>query len=203
MLAAIAFAALVGCDEPSRSEKPAAATGRFAAIAPAKGGAEARFCEKTYPVEGAGARAYKPPPVRTVLNPREGGGGRAIGWTWVNVWATWCAPCMEEMALLRVWKEGLRKEGVSIELSLLSVDAEADEPALRKVVEAGVGLPGEVPWIRSPEDLNPFLAGLGVEAGAALPIHALVDEKQRLRCVRVGAIHDRDYGAVKALLLGN
>ena len=43
---------------------------------------------------------------------------------------------------------------------------------------------------------------LGVDAGAALPVHALVDPAGALRCVRVGAIHDRDYGAVKALLAG-
>jgi hypothetical protein len=104
------------------------------------------------------------------------------------------------MALLGTWRTALAKDGVPLELTLLSVDAPENEAALRAA--AARGLPGEAPWLRAPADLDPFLATLGVEAGAALPIHALIDKDDQLRCVRVGAIHDRDYGAVRALLSG-
>jgi hypothetical protein len=33
-----------------------------------------------------------------------------------------------------------------------------------------------------------------------IPVHALVDASGWLRCVRVGAIHEQDYAAVKGLL---
>jgi len=102
------------------------------------------------------------------------------------------------MGLLARWTEGLRREGRRIELDLLTVDAPEAEAALRRIVDKG--LPGPVRWLRSPDDLGPFLDGLGVARDAALPIHALVDPAGLLRCVRVGAIHERDYGVVKALL---
>src|SRR5258706_9053160 len=29
------------------------------------------------------------------------------GWRWVNVWATWCKPCVEELPLLGRWHDQL------------------------------------------------------------------------------------------------
>ncbi|QQR91773.1 MAG: hypothetical protein IPJ88_08740 [Myxococcales bacterium] len=31
------------------------------------------------------------------------------GWRWINVWATWCKPCIEEMPRLAAWKARLEK----------------------------------------------------------------------------------------------
>ncbi len=203
---------LLGCDDDKTPQKaPTPSPGRFAAVAkkPAaaatKGAAEAagRFCEKTYPATGPGSRTYTAAPVRTLPVAPEGQADAkraAAAWTWVNVWATWCAPCIDEMALLGRWSKGLQTAGTPLHLELLSVDAPDAADALAKVIK--MGLPGRTSWIKSPEDVEPFMKALGVDAGAALPVHALVDPTGALRCVRVGAIHDRDYGAVKALLAG-
>ena len=102
------------------------------------------------------------------------------------------------MGLLARWQSALGREGREMVLDLLSVDALDAEEALRKALAGG--LPGPVRWLRSPDDLGAFLDALGVDRAAALPIHALVDPSGMLRCVRVGAVHERDYGAVRALL---
>ena len=201
---------MAGCKTEAASvdAAPAATTpppGRFAGVAKKTATqAAGRFCEKTYPSVGPTSRQYAPAPTRPLPVSSETAppsGAKAEGaWTWVNVWATWCTPCLDEMALLGRWQKGLKTAGTPIELKLLSVDQTAAADALAKVIKDG--LPGDASWLRADEDLEPFMKGLGVDAGAALPVHALVDPAGALRCVRVGAIHDRDYGAVKALLAG-
>ena len=193
-----AACAAVACERGGEAPQ-AAAPARFAAVqAPVVAAASRRFCERVFPASGPESRRFVPGPSRP-LPGRPPPAARPSGaWTWVNVWATWCKPCLAEMGLLARWTEGLRREGRRIELDLLTVDAPEAEAALRRIVDKG--LPGPVRWLRSPDDLGPFLDGLGVARDAALPIHALVDPAGLLRCVRVGAIHERDYGVVKALL---
>jgi len=200
-LALLAVAGGAGsCDRKAETSTAPAATGRFAAVSPAAPAAAARrFCEKTYPASGPTARRFTPGPTR----PLPAGSKRptappAGAWRWVNVWATWCAPCLAEMGLLASWRAALEREGRAVALDLLTVDAPEAEEALRRVLAKG--LPGPVRWLRSPDDLGPFLDALGVDRSAALPIHALVDPAGMLRCVRVGAVHERDYGAVRALV---
>ncbi len=209
-LALVVAAAAPGCKAKGASSAPAAAAapspGRFAGVAKKKTTTEAagRFCEKSYPAKGEGSVQYEPAPTRPLpvageSSPPEGP-APAGAWTWVNVWATWCTPCLDEMALLGRWRKGLSSAGTPLQLELLSVDQTEASDALAKTIRSG--LPGPARWLRSAEDLEPFMKKLGVDAGAALPVHALVDPAGALRCVRVGAIHDRDYGAVKALLAG-
>lgn len=199
-----------GASSPAPASTPAA--GRFAAVpkkvVKGKAAAEAakRFCEKSYPAKGKGRRVYTPAPGRPLPGavpapaPAPTAPTAPRPWTWVNVWATWCAPCMEEMALLGRWRQGMASAAAPFDLELLSVDTVDAQAALAQTIAKG--LPGPVRWLRSSDDLAPFMSSLGVAAEAALPVHALVDPSGALRCVRVGAIHDRDYGAVKALLTG-
>jgi hypothetical protein len=91
--------------------------------------------------------------------------------------------------------------GLHVGFELVSVD---EDPAREQdlVAWGAKGLPGPIRWLRSEQDLAPLLDSLGVERGAMIPIHALVDASGWLRCVRVGAIHEQDYAAVKAVLGG-
>ena len=50
-------------------------------------------------------------------------GVRGTTWTWVNLWATWCAPCVEEMELLGRWRDGFSRDGMQVGFELISIDA--------------------------------------------------------------------------------
>jgi hypothetical protein len=200
----LALSLASGCTDAPASAGAAApaAPERFAGVrrpAAASDAAERAFCERSYPAGGQGARRWVPPPERALPGaapPRAAG-----GWTWVNLWATWCTPCVEEMALLARWRDGFARDGLRVGFELVSID---EDPGRGPDLAAwgARGLAGPVRWLRSAEDLAPLLDALGVEHDAMIPIHALVDGAGWLRCVRVGAIHEQDYAAVKAVLGG-
>ena len=52
-------------------------------------------------------------------------GHRRAGWRWVNLWATWCTPCVEEMALLRQWRDGFARDGAPVAFDV-QASAEGD-----------------------------------------------------------------------------
>lgn len=200
----LALALGTGC----REQPASAAEGvpeRFAGVRKrdAPPAAQSPFCERSYPADGAGVRRYAAPPLRPLpggeVRPTAGGASPSAGaWTWLNLWATWCTPCVEEMDLLRRWRDGFSRDGVEVRFELVSIDAADREKEL--VAWRSKGLPGRLGWLRSEGDLAEVLDSLGVERDAMIPIHALVDGSGRLRCVRVGAVHEQDYAAVKALL---
>jgi thiol-disulfide isomerase/thioredoxin len=202
-LAALLGAALApGCREPGPASAEALPE-RFEGVrkqagSPAAG--QSAFCEKSYPAGGEGARRWVAPPQRPLPGAGEASAGPgANAWTWVNLWATWCQPCVEEMELLGRWRDGFSRDGLSVGFELVSID---EDPAREKELLAfrAKGLPGPIRWLRSEQDLAPLLDSLGVAREAMIPIHALVDASGWLRCVRVGAIHEQDYAAVKALV---
>src|SRR5579875_1164283 len=45
----------------------------------------------------------------------------------VNFWASWCAPCRNELALLHAYYKALRKSG----LEVIAVDSEVDPPKMQ------------------------------------------------------------------------
>jgi thiol-disulfide isomerase/thioredoxin len=199
-LAAIALA--MGCREPaSPSQEPVPE--RFAGVRrkEAPPAAHGAFCERSYPPGGTGSRRWVAPPERPLPGPDARASAAAAGvnaWTWVNLWATWCTPCVEEMELLGRWRDGFSRDGTPVRLELVSVDAAEREKEL--VERRSRGLPGHVRWLRSEADLGPLLDALGVERDAMIPVHVLVDASGWIRCVRVGAVHEQDYAAVKAFL---
>ncbi len=188
---------VLGCPD----DKPAGPTSRVdrVATAPVAAADTSRFCDKSFPASGAGVKGWSPPSLRPLDGvPAEGG---TKGWRWVTAWATWCAPCVEEMGLFSRWKEGLTRDGVSVSFEFLSVDETAAEPKLREWIRKG--LPGAVTWAKSPDDFQQWLASsVGLDPDSAIPIHLVVDPSGNLRCARVGAVHAQDYGTVKALLSG-
>lgn len=120
-------------------------------------------------------------------------------WCWVNVWATWCAPCVEEIPTLVEWEERYAEEGKPVDLVLLSVDENPEAvQAFRR------DYPAVPPTARmaDPTGVTEWLESLGMEGGASLPVHILVDPQGRARCLRAGAIGDDDYGAVAQLVSG-
>jgi thiol-disulfide isomerase/thioredoxin len=121
------------------------------------------------------------------------------GWRWVNVWATWCGPCVAEMPMLAKWRDQLVEQGVAVELVFLSVDDtrqkverfEAQHPEARGGVR-----------ISDVKELEPWLPKVGLDPGVVLPVNLFADPAGNLRCIRTGAVSDHDLAAVKALLAG-
>lgn len=181
----------------SQGQPEGTAPSRFAAA----GGGQAEkavraFCEKSYDAAGPGSLRLPALPEQPlpVAQPGVATGG---GWRWVNLWATWCTPCVEEFPLLRRWIDSLRKDGVQVQLELWSAD---DDPALLASALRRGELPGQQHWLGGNEAMLTVLVGVQAGKGAALPVHLFVDAQGQLRCLRVGAVHEADYGAIKALL---
>ncbi len=194
---AIALAASACNDTPQNAA--VTTSSRFAAAKRAPTAAASSFCEVQFP-KGEARKPFVAPAARELpasLLTATAAPVAGKGWRWVNLWATWCHPCVEEMGLLTKWRDALRKDGVAIEMEMWSVDDDA--PALEEFVKHHT-LPGALHWMRASADLPATLSALGADPGSPIPVHALVDADNAVRCVRVGSVHEDDYGAIKALL---
>jgi thiol-disulfide isomerase/thioredoxin len=120
----------------------------------------------------------------------------AAGWRWVNVWATWCKPCIAEMPRLMARRNQLAAAGKRIELTFVSVD---DSDA--EVAEFRRDHPDVPPSLRvaGAAQRGAWLHALGLSDGA-IPIHLFVSPANRLRCARAGEIREQDLGVVDRLL---
>ncbi len=191
IIAVTAVGGLAGCSKGPDAPKPEPVPPRTAAVTgESDPKALATFCDKSWPGEGAVQPWGSGPATRQPAQSARG------SWRWVNFWATWCAPCLEEMPMLGKWRDAFQKEGVPFELELWSVDE--DEAKLRERVAQG--LPAKVTWVQSPEALSDYLGKLGLDPDAMLPVQMLVDPKDQLRCVRVGSVHENDWGTVRKLI---
>ncbi|HJL17350.1 MAG TPA: hypothetical protein RMH99_16905 [Sandaracinaceae bacterium LLY-WYZ-13_1] len=118
------------------------------------------------------------------------------GRRWLNVWATWCRPCVEELPLLRRWEDQLAADGVDVDLVFLSADADAGAVATFR--ERHPRAPESL-RMADPQDLPGWVGTVGLDEGATLPIHVLTDDDGRVLCARAGALSEDDYEAVRAI----
>lgn len=188
---AIAVASLAACDRKSDKvvEPPPSRTNSAKVNAP-QGATTEAFCDVHAADDRAAAFRW----------PELAGGASAPGaattWRWVNVWATWCKPCIEEMPLIAAWRAKLAAAGTVVDVAFISVDetdAEIEEfrkthpetpPSLR-VADAGK----RAAWLEA--------MGLG---DGAIPIQLFVSPANKLRCARAGGIRAKDYDVVAKLL---
>ena len=114
-------------------------------------------------------------------------------WRWINIWATWCKPCIEEMPRLAKWREKL---GVKYELAFVSVDEnEADLAEFRK---ANPQTPAS-PRLADPAKQADWYVSLGLDGGAPVPIHIFVEPSGHVRCARAGGVREQDFAAIEKL----
>ncbi len=119
------------------------------------------------------------------------------GTQWLNLWATWCKPCVEELPMIARWRDELAKLGTPVQVHFVSVDA---TPELIKTFrEQHPGLPG-TERIADPATLTSYVQALGLDASAGLPVHAFTGADGRVRCVRTGAVLESHFDAIAQLL---
>lgn len=187
--ALIAVALASACTEPAA--KSGEQAGRVASVeaAPAEDPAKlaAEWCDVTKkPGEGP---AFAYPAL-------EKGAGKAGKARWVNVWATWCGPCIEELPRIASFQARLAKDGARTDVELLAADGEGELAGFVKNNPAA----SESLRMADPDALGAWLTTIGLSDSAGLPIHLFVDSDDRLRCARLGGVGEDDYAAVLAVL---
>jgi hypothetical protein len=153
-----------------------------------------KFCDKVYPEAGDQSRSWQKPSEGALH--RQDFAYAPNAWTWLNLWATWCKPCMEEMPLIKRWNEIFMQDKTPLNVQLWSIDE--DPKALENII-----LPGHVKWLPGEDALQKMLTQMGIDKGSAIPIHAFISPKGKLRCVRVGTISEESFGLVKGILTGS
>lgn len=189
MIAAL-VASAAGC-EGDGSRAAASSRSRVDAVqaaAPAQVDPK-QFCEAWH--EAAAAPPLSLPPL---AGPPPATSGRS---RWINVWATWCKPCIEELPRLARWRDEL---GRKAEFELVFLSADGDPAAVQEFASAHPEVVGSLE-LQSADLLQSWAAAIGVPGQAVLPIHVFVDGKDRVRCVRTAGIGEDDRAAVEQLLL--
>lgn len=136
---------------------------------------------------------------KTLVLPEVSGSAPAAasGWRWVNVWATWCKPCIEELPMLAKLRERFTTDHLPLDLVFLSVDATADDVASYRKSHPDTP---ESLQIKDAAKLGEWLQSVGLSEDSALPIHLFVDDAQKIRCVRMGGVSEKDYETVRGLV---
>jgi thiol-disulfide isomerase/thioredoxin len=116
---------------------------------------------------------------------------------WLNLWATWCKPCVEELPRLADWQKQLAAKGKKVDLRFVSVDE--DPQAIGAFRSAHPGMPESL-HIAEASQLGPLVADLGLDTGAGLPIHVFVEKGAHVRCVRAGAVLDSHFDTIASMV---
>ena len=179
LIAIAALVALGACDKGSNQDPPASRTN--AAKVATKKTDVAAFCDKQ-----PNARFAAPALAAGALEP-------AKKWRWINVWATYCKPCIEEMPRLVKWQTKM-----GFDLQFISVDEEAEDIAAYRKLHP------ETPETKQlkPDTQGAWFTQLGLDGAAPIPVHVFIDAENVVRCVRAGGVREQDLPAVEALFAG-
>ena len=121
------------------------------------------------------------------------------GYTWVNFWAAWCAPCKEEIPRLFRFQQELAKSSPGFKLDFVSLDDDERQLTGFLAGQPPSGLRRSF-WLKEGKEREEWLKAAGLENDPALPFHLLFDPKGKLRCVVKGALEDSDLASLKALV---
>ena len=107
----------------------------------------------------------------------------------LKVWATWCAPCREEIPFLQALYEQRRGEG--LEIIGVSVDARGQDDTIHGFIK-DFGMTYPI-WRDPDERVQSMFLALGV------PASYLIDRRGILRWRRLGIVRESDTTFTRAL----
>lgn len=190
--ALIILVALLGCDEGKHkagAEPPSRVNAAKTGVKQAA--TTAAFCDVHAPSDDK-ATAFQWPALEGGTVPPA-----AKSWRWVNIWATWCKPCIEEMPRLQQWQTKLAASGTQVELAFVSVDETAEAVTAYRTQHPEV--PASTRLAESAKSAEWFQQ-LGLEGDPPIPIHVFVSPTGRVRCARSGGVREQDFALVEKLL---
>lgn len=171
----------------------ALATAALATVSPTAAAGASSAAQTPAP---APAPAELPAILDAVLAAAQAPGARAV---LVNVWATWCDPCRQEMPdLIRFYRD---HRGEGLRLVLISADDEQDRGEVARVL-AEADLPAGTPsFIKRGDDMK-FINGLDRHWSGALPASFLFDGRGRKRHTWAGPVtyHSLERGVASLLM---
>jgi len=114
--------------------------------------------------------------------------------TLVDFWATWCAPCREEMPLLAKLESKLRNRGLRL-ITISADEPEHERAAFEFLSKSGVSGSG---YLRRAKDEDTFINAIDPKWSGALPALFLYDRQGKLAKSFIG---ETDLAVVEALIL--
>jgi len=178
--------ALVACDS-GKSAPPPPSRAETGKVGAAQGANTDAFCD-FHKRDDSGPLLQVPPVGEVkVLGPKDG------RWLWINIWATWCKPCVEEMPRIAAWQKKLPH----VDLEFVSMDdSDAD---VAKFQQAHPDAPHTARLADSKSEPD-WIKQLGLDSAAPIPVHVFVSPTGHVRCARAGGIREQDYAAIEKLL---
>ena len=186
-LSALIVIAALGCDKDAPPAPPSRVEGAKTGVA--KTANTEAFCDVHTPNDSGPTLVF---PALNAAPPAAAG-----HWRWVNIWATWCKPCVEEMPRLVKWRGKLAAAGRPVDLAFVSVDeSDADIATFR---QAHADAPASL-RLTDPKKQGDWFKQLGLDDGSPIPIHIFASPSGHIRCARAGGLRDQDYAAIERLL---
>lgn len=179
----------LACDEPAAKEPPPGEARVNAVMASGKRQSYADMCD----LAPDSAKPFVWPELASPAPPLAAG----ARYRWVNVWATWCKPCIEELPLLTKTFEAWKKAGSNVDFTLVSVDADA--AAAKSFIAARPGTPASL-QLKDAASAGDWLTQIGLASGASIPVHIILDDRGNLSCARAGGVAQTHLDRFKQLM---
>ena len=190
-LAVVTVALALGACEDKKSDAPTASRVDVAKTTAQKGATIEAFCDVYKPGDTGPELAW--PSTAGPTPPPPAPAPSKNTWRWINVWATYCKPCLEEIPRLLAWRDKL---GPAIELVFVSIDEKFE------VVENFRREHREIPeslMLADASARTTWWKALGLDGDPPIPINLFVAPSGHVRCARAGGIREQDRAMVEKL----